>query len=324
MTNVQTWSRRQVGAGLILGAAATPLSKLSAAAGDPMAAAPILDVQDPQVNLESLMKLVGDTSGKPVVGWYSGHVFGVRPDEKVQPLFGVEGFGVGRFERQEDGSFRQIWREVGAYRDIETGEIMSRWKNPYTGETNQIMDIQNGAINQVWRNKTPQLPDIPDLDFTFGNYGHADDMVLPWMIDTAGDYASIMYDVIGRRRSQLDPEVWKRESPGPFARVMECYQYGSKLSYIADPELTSAPYAGAWQRLADWLPWMLMDQAPGHLFYRAGTRKLRSVEDLPADLLAYAKANYPTFLEAPTEWKMETESSFDVYQRLRKPAPPRA
>lgn len=321
-----TYSRRIVGQSLIagalgvgaLGSIGSAKAHKGRASGDPG-----FDIHDPGANLNMLIKLLGDTSGAPVVGWYNGHVFGVRGDEKVRPLFGFEGFGTGRFEQQEDGSYRQIWREVAVYRDIETGEILAEWLNPYTGEVVEPLDVQNDPVNQMWRTVTPELPPIPDLDFTFGNYGHGGDMVLPWTIDIVGDWASVNYDVIGRRRSQLDPEVWKRESPGPFARVMECFQYGGTLSELNDPEVTSVRFAGGWQRLADWLPWMLMDQADGHLFYRATTRQLENVEHLPADLLAHAKMHYPEFLIPPTEWSFETESSFDVYKRKRTPAPPK-
>lgn len=283
-----------------------------------------LDITSPDATLDAFIKLIGDTSGKPVIGMYSGHVFGNVEGERLKPLFGFEGFGIGRFERQSDGSFRQLWREVGVYRDIDTGEIMRMWKNPYSGETVEILDVQNDPVNAVWKTTTPEIPPMPGLDFLFGNYGQGNRMVLPWLIDRQGDWASLMYDVHGIRPNSLDPNVWKRESSGPRFRVTECFQYGGKLSEIENPEITSVIFTGGWQRVADWLPWMLMDQRPGHLFYRAVTRKLTMVEQLPADLLAYARQNYPVFLTPPTDWTLKTVSSFDVYKQKRKPAPPRA
>ncbi|MEL7030446.1 MAG: DUF1838 family protein, partial [Pseudomonadota bacterium] len=75
---------------------------------------------------------------------------------------------------------------------------------------------------------------------------------------------------------------------------------------------------GGWQRIANWLPWMLMGQAQGHLFYRAHTKALTGVEEIPADIRAYAEKNYPKYFEAPTEWVTPNVSSFEVYARDAK------
>ena len=90
---------------------------------------------------------------------------------------------------------------------------------------------------------------------------------------------------------------------------------------LEDPEVTSAFQVGGWQRIADWLPWMVMDQRPGHLFYRAVTRKHARVEDLPRPIVDYTERRFPKFLTPPDQWEAKNVSSFDVYKALRKPLP---
>ncbi|MCU0757613.1 MAG: DUF1838 domain-containing protein [Steroidobacteraceae bacterium] len=283
-----------------------------------------IDFDDATANLDAYVKLVGDVGGKDVVGAFSGHVFGVVESRILRPLFGFEGFGIGRYERQPDGSYRNIWREVGYYKDIESGRILERWPNPYSDETVDVLHVQNDPVNLVVTNQVPQFPPKPGLEFRFGNYGRDQAFILPWLVDRAGDWASCMYDVHGRRPNPLPPAQWPRESSGEFLRVSETFQMGGPLSQLEDPEVTSVRQVGGWQRIADWLPWMLMDQRPGHLFYRCVTRKYGRVEDLPRHVLDYTERHFPQFLKAPDGWVAKNVSSFDVYKAQRKPAPPRA
>ena len=258
-----------------------------------------------------------------MVGAFSGHVFGVVDDRLLKPLFGFEGFGVGRYEPQPDGSFRNIWREVGYYKDIDTGRILEQWTNPYTDETVDVLHVQNDPVNLVVTNQVPQFPPRPGLEFRFGNYGRDQAFILPWMVDHAGDWASCMYDVHGRRPNPLPPAEWPRESGGRCCASAKRSRWAGRSGQLEDPGVTSVRQVGGWQRVAGWLPWMLMEQRPGHLFYRCVTHKYGRVEDLPPHVTDYAAKHLPQFLQPPQGWVAKNVSSFDVYKAQRKPAPPR-
>jgi hypothetical protein len=90
---------------------------------------------------------------------------------------------------------------------------------------------------------------------------------------------------------------------------------------LTDKSLPSIKTYGSWNRVAAWLPWMLMGQSPGHLFYRSHTLKLERVEDLPKDILAYTEKRFPKYLTAPTEWQSPNVSSFEMFAKDRKPKP---
>jgi len=79
------------------------------------------------------------------------------------------------------------------------------------------------------------------------------------------------------------------------------------------------PATGSWTRIGPFLPWMLMGQAPGHLFYRSATKKIAGPADLPPKLVAYAKAHTPEFLEFPTDFSVPIESSWEVFKHSRTP-----
>ena len=60
----------------------------------------------------------------------------------------------------------------------------------------------------------------------------------------------------------------------------------------------------------------------GLLFYRSVTQKLPGEKELPPYLRTYTEKNFPQYLVPPTDFNVPMESSWDVFLRERKPAPP--
>lgn len=290
------------------------------------------DFDDPHHNVTAFVKLTSSLDGAPVVGWYSGVLFGVVGEEILRPLVRLEGFGVGQSVKQPDGTYKSSWKEVGYYKDIVTERIIETWHNPYIGERTEVMHIHNRAVNSI---VSAQYPDVQAMQGTLGeggltmefpNYTRANDparpFVLPWEI--RGDSVYLWNDFRGRVKNVLDPKAWVRESTGEYIRVSEFFQNVGSLAELTDPDLPRTAATGAWNRLAPWLPWMLMGGREGHLFYRCNTRKLTRFEELPQDVLAYTEKHYPEYLVYETPWKLPNESSWEVYKRERKPAPVRS
>ena len=138
-----------------------------------------------------------------------------------------------------------------------------------------------------------------------------------------GDIAMTSFDVNTRWQNVLDPKEWPRESNGrEFVRVSEYPQFVVKRADLDNwRNLKRIPQHGSWQRLGTWVPWMLMGDKPGHLFYRSHTMALNSTDDLPADIRAYTEKNFPKYLEAPESWTTPNETSFEVYKKENRPVP---
>jgi hypothetical protein len=153
------------------------------------------------------------------------------------------------------------------------------------------------------------------------NFKHPDDPARPYGLPYAiiGDNVSVFADSVGLVPNPLDPKIWKRESAGPMINVGEFYMVTGSLRDVLDPNVTNVAVTGSWTRIGPFLPWMLMGQEPGHLFYRSATRKITGPEALPDKLVAYTKANFPNFLEFPTDWTMPMESSWEVFKRTHTP-----
>ncbi len=296
--------------------AALATTSLGTAAAATSASGGRFDSQSPVDNLRAYIRMTRSLDPTATtVGWFGGRVFSVIGDsEIIKPLFDVEGFGIGRTEPQADGSYRCLWREVGYYKDLATGKIMETWNNPMLGEQVEVYPINNDPVNAVLK---PEFT----LGFNATKDQHAPTIkfLMPWHF--VGPNAMSAFDVNLDWKSPLDPKVWKRESPGERVRVSEYQQWRVDRKELEDQGSPSLKPYGSWNRVATWLPWMLMGQRPGHLFYRSHTLKLDRVEDLPKDILAYTEKRFPKYLTAQREWVEPNVSSFEMYARDRKPLP---
>ncbi|MBB5686685.1 DUF1838 family protein [Sphingobium boeckii] len=297
----------------------------AAAAGPAMGAAPKvdfvskIDFKDPKWNRDTFTRLDADLDPtKEKVGWIRGRAMGVRDNEKVRPLFGVDGFSVVRTKRLEDGSWRRLLREIVFYRDLETGKILDSWENPYTNETVKVVPIANDPFNftisefhqdppsygGLQTEKVAKRPYL--LDWV---YGPDDTLILQTGIDMVYPNA-------------LRPDKWPRESSGWMNRVSEHFTYTAKLKDVKNPNLTHVPHVGAWQRITPWLPWMLMGAAPGNILYTTAFASVpNGIAGLAPDIREAARAMDEKWLHAPTEDYGPSLSSLENYARYQKPAP---
>jgi hypothetical protein len=313
-----------IGAGL----AAASLPFLTNAEADTLApnslsppANPAFDT--PKGMLETYVKLSGDTSGKNYGGFFSGHAFVWMPGKMITPVFGFTGFGLGSDHRQPDGSFHHLWHELGFYTDLKTGQVLETWQNPFNNVNCEVMSISNRSVNLTFKT---QLPD-PAMMAKFGahilddNFAHQDDPGRPYGLPYTiiDDQLSIFADSVGLVPNPLQPAVWKAASTGDTLSVGEFFMLTGSKKATLNPAVTNVPSTGSWTRLGPYLPWMMMGEAPGHLFYRSATKKISGPEALPASLVAYTKQKFPEFLEFPTDFNVPIESSWDVYKRTHTP-----
>jgi len=278
-----------------------------------------IDFKDPKWTRDTYARIDADIDPtKEKCGWLKGRAYGVRDNEKVRPLFDVEGFSFVRTKKLEDGSYRRMLREIVFYRDIATGEIMKTWHNPYTGEDVKVVPIANDPFNFTISEFAPEPPsygglnkDRPPRKPFLQDWSNGPDgtMVLRTEVD-------MIYP------NALKPDVWVRESSGPMNRVSEHFIFVVKRKDVENPNLTHIPHIGSWSRITPWLPWMLMGQAPGHVSYFTNFQTIpNGIAGLPADLVAAARAMDEKWLHAPTEDYGPSLSSLENYAREQKPAP---
>ena len=283
---------------------------------------PYVDLRTPEGNVTGYARLQSDLDeSKQRYGWFKGYVMGVRPGEKIRDLFGFAGFGVSRLETQPDGGIARVLREVGYYTDLRSGEVMEEWHNPYLDETVPVVPIANDPFNSVIRDHFSRPPQFGGLNED--DVRPALPFILPWQ--QRGELLIMERHIHLYYKSALDPEVWARESSGDMVRVSEFFAHHLKGADMQNPELTSLPAHGVWNRTTPWLPWMLMGQAPGHCQYACFMGKGEDLEQVhDRALLDYAEKHHAKYFQAPETYSPDTPSlsSLELYSQEQTPAAP--
>ncbi len=256
-------------------------------------AAPPLDLSDPSQLLDAYIRATGDISGKPSVSYGLGTVYAVVPGAKPRALFGLEVVGVGRFEKLPDG-YQRLHREIGFYTDLKTGEVLTRWLNPYLQREVEVLPIQNDPVNRK---------------FVAGEGA-------TYRYSAVGDDVVFYREVPLRYPNPLDRANYPVHSSGDFYEAMEMFQNFVKRSDLENRRLTSVPSAGSWSRIGPWLPWMEMGQHEGFLVYHSRSFKPRDgVKGLPARLRAQIENTAPKFLTAPDRVEGPDETSWTYFKK---------
>ncbi|MCK6370233.1 MAG: DUF1838 domain-containing protein [Gammaproteobacteria bacterium] len=278
-----------------------------------------LDFRRAEDNLTAWVKLVSSLEdGVETCGYFTGTQYAdVHPQEVIRPLFRIQGFGMSRVTKLPDGRYQNLHREVVYYLDLKEDRILEEWTNPLTGETVEVFHTHNDPVNSHYAPSFTQrfgteAEGIETVEFPF---------ILPW--DIFGDRAVVSFAVNTRWPSPLPPEKWPREHFGEWYRTSEYFQIHASLADLNDPDLPKAHYTGAWQKIAPWHPWMLMDNRPGGIVGITNVFSLDGVEQLPPHVLSYTEQHYPKWLHAPTEWVEPNMATWETFARERTPAPPR-
>ena len=85
---------------------------------------PVLDLDDPEVNFMSLMKLRGDLNEQDFFFAFPGQAWAMVPQEQNYKCFRTFGVSAGRLEKVDEG-YRIYSREILYYLDPVTGAILN-------------------------------------------------------------------------------------------------------------------------------------------------------------------------------------------------------
>lgn len=228
--------------------------------------------------------------------WWKGTIFAQEPGKKTYPLMAFEGYNICRAEKQEDGTWRLLTRELSFYRDLETGKILEQWKNPISGESNEVMAVANDPVNMVM---SPA-------------------MKLPWLVQ--GDDVMLSLNIPLAYPNPLQPDAYPKASSGPMYVGSEHFMFHASGSDLANPALKSAPVSYGWTRVGPWLPWMQLGTLPGELLYIAQGAKLASFEQMPQDIRQVVKSKYPEYEQAPRTWVQPNATSWTEYKKQQEAA----
>lgn len=255
------------------------------------------DLDDKAELLDAYVKTVGDLSGDEVVLFAKSKVMGILPGEKGRPLLGMVIIGVKRYEKIDNG-YQRVQREIAYYTDLETGEILTEWTNPFTGRTVSVIPVLNDPVNRKHLIK--------------GDQG-------TWTVNYWGQGDQIIFhrEVLLRYPNPLPRDAYPRYSSGNWYEATELFNNFVRRSDLEDPKTTSAPGSGSWSRRGPWLPWMEMGAHQGFLMYHGSSVKLMGgINDIPERYLAHTRKHYPKYLKAPARYEEPSETSWTYFKKL--------
>jgi hypothetical protein len=228
---------------------------------------------------------------------WTGSIYAYIPGEKRNRLFKMMGMSVCRCIPTEEGSWDFTSRELTYYLHPETGEILRKWENPWTGELLTVMHVANNPVQGLFKGKFPAQIDEDDTTFVF---------------DLFSTYPNPLAE---------DPK-FADYSPNPTYQAAELFKLTSPTKELLNPETISVSKLQlCWDRMGPWVPWMKMGDRSGQLIYSAYGRKVSGFEELPQLLQDEINTRVPLYKNAPkafidgediTSW-LYFQKHFDSY-----------
>ncbi|MDJ0709500.1 MAG: DUF1838 family protein [Woeseiaceae bacterium] len=239
------------------------------------------DWAKPLDNLDAFVKVIGDTAGHPA--WLSaqGRIYAMRPNEMPVPILAIEGLRHVQFKAIESG-YRWSLRDWAFYRDINTGEVLDQFSNPFTGAINETRHILTGYYSWTLG---PNGQDVPG----FGGKAWWIDrpFILPWTQDR--DYVTVPMELLVQYESGASGGEWMHLT--------------AKTGDLFNPDLTSAPMTHAWTGDSAWVRWMEMGDTPGRTLWQSTGQKHRSIETLRPELRSAIDRYFPGSIEDPAGYE---------------------
>ena len=197
--------------------------------------------------------------------------------------------------------FTSVSREVMFFLDPETNEVVRQWKNPWTDEVVEVVQVANDPVNA----RTPSWSRDKDGKgtATLGRY-----LIVDGVAFMGGGAARLFYDnpLAGDYQEYIGNNYHAAEfltAAIPYEDLMDADATEVKDSVIS------------WGRISRWMPWMKMGSRDGLLvFYTAGLR-LPSFDDLPAVVKNEIHLNYPEYTAPPPlDDDRPNETSWTVFK----------
>jgi hypothetical protein len=227
------------------------------------------------------MMMRGALDDRLVIGFISGRYYGVV-DNEIKPLYGVVGATFARYRPRADGGYDGATYEIPFFTDLETGAALDKYRNPYTGET---VDVVNSGYPPSAFTVTEALEIVSPKPF-------------PGLV--------LRDRVINVQTSGAD--VWMTEettsaltlpgAPKPV-RYSEVTSLHALQADLLKPSAKSVPCQTAYTSVVSWRPWLKMGDHPGHLMGNGVGRYGMTMDELPANWRAATLSRRPDVLKDP-------------------------
>ncbi len=289
-----------------------------------------LDYSDPVDNLYAFGKLWASYD-EPKIGAFHGLMYARIGDARMVPVFGYTGTGIVLAKIDENQDLWVKSRETGYFTDLETGDILETWHNPFTDKTVEVYHFYNDLLVGKLGKEIPkfffgQEGDSPTLMNEGTVFPDADGrypFILPFQ--QYGDHMLLSWDYTHEYTNPVTPEGWPRSSTGKKISPSEHFTFNVSRRELEDRDLPSARFTAGFSRISQFWPFMEMGGTPyanGSLFGRMFSHKgLAGYEEVPPKLLAYIEKHSPESLTLPDTWELDN-SRVETWKAYAEDVPP--
>jgi hypothetical protein len=268
----------------------------------PIALAGQLNLENSDDAFEAGRKIQCSTvDGEQVTYWWHGQAYSRRMGEKDKLLFKVEGMNTRQCTTVNDPEkgegFHLVSREILLYKDAKTGEVLSKWENPWTGENVDVLHVANDPVNFT--------------SYKVGRFGPAK------FYGTVNGDRWWMTSTIPLWYPNVLASDYQKEIGGTY-HATEMFNFMGDLESLLDKESTTANVQVGWVRMSDWLPWMMMNGREGVIYMHTAGRKLDSWDQVGETMKAEIAQHYPEYVSPPpADDDRENETSWSYYKKIR-------
>jgi Protein of unknown function (DUF1838) len=250
-----------------------------------------LDLNKPEDNLAAFVKVRGSTNEQEEVFYYaSGTIYSFIPGERDRAILGFEMYNVAKVSKI-DGGYQMLTREVGFYKDLETGKIIEKWYNPWLKDSCAVIQVWNDPVNQKFMLKSK-----------FGD----------WRVPfTENEGRATLFSDIFLH--------YPENSASDTYEASELFQFFFSKTDLNNPALTSVPTDISWTRVSPFLPWMRMGQRPGNLVYQCRGYNIsgpNAWQKIPRSMRDYVMKHHPEFAHAPDTFVSPNETSWTYFKKM--------
>jgi hypothetical protein len=240
------------------------------------AASTLPDFDDPAVNVDCMVRMLGSLDAVDCPWWYTGTIYAQRERQAPVKLFRFEGCEINHFVRAPSGAYQMHARTLSFFRDWDTGRLMTEFKNPITGKTNQVNANVLGGND--WMEFSTTGVTLGRMAMTPPGQPYRPN----WQV--SGDLVWVITDR-GIPQAPVQPIL---EAQSVFASAT---QLNDRSLRCVDAHFSSTSFS-------PYPRWLEMPNEPGHTIWHASGRKLKSIDELPAEYLDRARAMFPGQLSA--------------------------
>ncbi len=259
---------------------------------------------NPDDNANNYLRLIGSLTPRTLYSWFSGHLWGIVPGEAPKALTTLQGLAKSNWDVDGELLTKQSF-DLGFFGDLENGELLQTWTNPYTNEKVKPFPFMygGGPKTSYGPNGKLQGDKVEAYPNTWVRSGNQ-----VWL----DEYGSFQF------KNPLQPEEWPHSSAGEELLFGSSTTYSANADELFDKEATTCGNTFFWTAINSWEPWMRMGQRPGFVMWRATGRKIFDVAEIPDAIKAYVAKVQPNYFEDKRPWKGR-RSTYSSYMEARGP-----